>query len=147
MMAGLAAGGNWMAALPALAPALIMLIGRRITPGWLPTVSLVFSTGLAAVGILSGVPPFLLTLGVMAALASWDLALVENSLRAGPPQHTAFFEGGHLQSLGLAIGLGVLVVGAGRAVQLSLPFGVLILLVVLILICLDWLIYTQVHQG
>jgi hypothetical protein len=108
--------------------------------------SLVISTGLAAVGILSGDRPFLLALGVMAALASWDLALLENLLRASLPQHAAFFEARHLQSLALAIGLGVLVFGVGRTIQLSLPFGVLILLVVLILICLDRLVHAQVDQ-
>ncbi len=145
-MAGFAAGGSWMAALPALAPAFLMLQARRIKESWLPTAALVLSTGLAAVGILSGVRPFLLALGVIAALASWDLVLLENSLRGGPPQHAAFFEGRHLKSLALAMGVGVLAVGVGRAIQLSLPFGVLILLVVLILICLDRLVYAQVDQ-
>jgi hypothetical protein len=146
MLAGLAAGGRWTAGLPALAPALIMLLARRTPAGWLPAAALVLSTGLAAAGILSGAPPFLLALGVMAALASWDLALLENSLRAGPPQHAAFFAGRHLKSLALAIGLGTLVVGVGGALQLSLPFGVLVLLVVLILICLDRLVHAQVDQ-
>jgi hypothetical protein len=150
LLAGLAAGGNWPAGLPALAPALLMLLARRSRAGgWLPTAALVLSTGLAALGCLSGAQPFLLALGVIAALASWDLVLLENSLHGGPPRQAALFEGRHLQSLALAIGLGALgvAVGAGRAFQLSLPFGVLILLVVLLLFCLDRLIHTQVDQG
>jgi ABC-type Mn2+/Zn2+ transport system permease subunit len=126
-----------------------MLLARRgIQAVWLPTAGLVLSTGLAAVGILSGGQPFLLALGVMAALASWDLVLLENSLGGGPPQQAAFFEGRHLKSLALAIGLGTLgvAVGVGGALQLSLPFGGLILLVALILFCLDRLIHTQVDQ-
>jgi hypothetical protein len=148
MLAGLAAGGQWTAGLPALAPALLMLLARRITPSsWLPTIALVLSTGLAAIGILSGRQPFLLALGVIAALASWDLALMENSLHGSPPQQAAFFEDRHLKSLRLAVGLGTLAVGLGGALQLSLPFGILILLVVLILICLDRLVHAQIDQG
>ena len=149
MLAGLAAGGHWTAALPALAPALLMLLARRTPSGWLPTAALVLSTGLAAAGILSGGQPFLLALGVVAALAGWDLVLLENSLHGSPPQHAALFEGRHLKSLAFAAGLGALgvAVGVGGALQLSLPFGILILLVLLILICLDRLVYAQVDQG
>ncbi len=149
MLAGLAAGRPWTAALPALAPALLMLLARRgIQASWLPTAGLVLSTGLAAVGILSGGQPLLLALGVMAALAGWDLVLLENSLGGGPPQQAVFFEGRHLKSLALAIGLGTLGValGVGGGLQLSLPFGGLILLVALILFCLDRLIHAQVDQ-
>jgi hypothetical protein len=147
MLAGLAAGGQWTAALPALAPALLMLLAHRTPSGWLPAAALVLSTGLAAAGILSGGQPFLLAMGVIAALAGWDLALLENSLGGVPPQHAALFAGRHLKSLAFATGLGALAFGVGGALQLSLPFGILILLVVLILICLDRLVHAQVDQG
>ena len=149
LLAGLGAGGQWSAGLPALAPALLFLLARRTPSGWLPAAALVLSTGLAAAGILSGQPPFMLALGVIAALASWDLVLLENSLAGGPPQHAALFAGRHLKSLAFATGLGTLcvAVGVGGALQLSLPFGILILLVVLILICLDRLVHAQVDQG
>jgi hypothetical protein len=148
MLAGFALGGHWTAALPALLPAILMLQARRTGDNWLPAAALVLSTGLAALGILSGVRPFLLGLSVIAALASWDLVLLENSLRdGGPPQHGAFFENRHLKSLALALGLGTLAVGVGGALQLSLPFGILVLLVVLVLFCLDRLVHAQVDQG
>lgn len=146
LLGGFAAAGYWMAAPVAVAPALIMLLARKFPSSWLPTTSLILSTCLAAVGILSGARPFLLALGAITALASWDLALLENSLEAGQPQHAGLFENRHLKSLGLAIGLGLVVVGAGSAIHFSLPFGVLVLLVIFILICLDRLVDAQVHQ-
>jgi hypothetical protein len=147
LMSGFAAAGYWMAASAALAPALIMLLARKFPSSWLPTTSLILSVCLAAIGILSGARPFLLAWGSIAALASWDLALLENSLEAGHPQHSSLFESSHLKSLALAIGLGLVVVSVGSTIRLSLPFGVLVLLVILILICLDRLIDTQIHQG
>jgi len=72
------------------------------------------------------------------ALATWDLSLLDGALRGSSSgEQTHQYENNHLQSLGLALGLGLLVVFFGRLLRLQIPFIVLLLSVALVIFGLD----------
>ncbi len=99
---------------------------------------LVISVVVAALGLFIGADPLLMIIAATMALASWDLVLFNSSLPGDQSgQSVALLEKVHLGSLGMAIGLGLLVVLAGRFIRLQIPFVVMILLVVLGLFSLE----------
>jgi hypothetical protein len=92
----------------------------------------------AAGGLLAGHSPYLLIIGSVTALCAWDLALFEKSL-AGD-QHQVLvnvLESNHLQSLGLVVLIGLILTSAGLLLRLTVPFGVIVLIVLLALFGLE----------
>jgi hypothetical protein len=115
---------------------LVWLVGM-LASEWSGVVFMVL-VGLAAVGICVGAWPILMILGATLALASWDLANWEDFVADGlPAETTAWIERRHHTYLALALGSGLLVAIIGQLVNFQLPFGVLILLVVLALLGVD----------
>ena len=104
----------------------------------LPTVCLSVSVGLAVVGRLIGCSPAWMIFGSAAALAAWDLVLLDSALgnhSSGEP--TRRYESRHLQSLLMVLGLALLAIVLGRFVTIQLPFIVLLLSLAFILFALD----------
>jgi hypothetical protein len=135
---GYAIAGQWVA----LAAVLIVFLGwlraRQWLSSWLPVAALVGAVGLAAAGLLVGAPPVLMILGATLALASWDLVRFDHSVTGDPSAKTiARLEKKHFESLALALGPGLLVAVAGRMIRFQIPTGVMILLVIVALLCLD----------
>jgi len=109
----------------------------------LASVNLALYTGLAGVRLLEDAAPLLLTIGTTAALAYWELIQFRHKQWTGSPAgelagrsraveaDPALFRY-HLQSVGLAAGLGLLLVGIGWVVRLPLPFGVVVGLVLVL---------------
>jgi hypothetical protein len=127
-----------------------LVVIELVLPAWLlarirpatmsPSIPLVVSVGIAAAGLFAGAAPVLMIFGATLALASWDLVLLDHSL-AGCSNSSAatlsLFEHRHLQSLTLALGLGLLVAVIGRTLHLQIPFGGMICLALLALFSLD----------
>ncbi len=83
-------------------------------------------TILAGVGIYERIPNVIVIIGIIAALASWDLLqfnkdISENSL----PSAILSLERNHLQSLFLALSLGLILALAVNSLQIRIPFAVI----------------------
>ena len=106
----------------------------------LPSAALVISMAWSAAGLLVSAPPLLMILSAAFALASWDLVLFDHILADDPLSSTstlALFQNSHYRSLALALGLGLLIVLAGRTIQLQISFVIIGLFVLLALFSLD----------
>jgi hypothetical protein len=104
---------------------------------WLPSLALVLTLGLAAVGSCLGATALLMLAAAALALANWDLALLGRIPAAAMPgQNLTHLEKKHYQSLLLALGLALPGMFLGRLIHLQIPFGVMILLVILIIFSL-----------
>lgn len=135
---GYGIAGYWIGA------AIAILMG----PGWwlaqkypassLPPVCLSLAVGLAVVGRLMGCSPVWMICGSAAALAAWDLVLLDpavgNNSSAEP---TRQYESRHLRSLTLAVGSGLAAAVLGRSFNLQLPFIVLLVFLAFALFALD----------
>jgi len=72
------------------------------------------------------------------ALAAWDLLLLDGVLGANSSaEQVRRYENNHLQSLGLALGAGLLLAFLGGWLHLQIPFVVMMLFIALVLIGLD----------
>jgi hypothetical protein len=120
----------------------------------LASFNLALYTVLAGVGLLEGAASFPLAIGTTAALAYWELIEFRHNLRpqiirpqimrhvspAGSHYLTEIdpaLSMYHLQSVGLAAGLGLLLTGIASRVSLSLPFGVVVAFVLVLFLALD----------
>ncbi len=120
-----------------LAVAGLVWLAGMLAAGWSMVVFVVL-VGLATVGVCVGAWPILMILGATLALASWDLANWEDFVADGLPAETvARFEWRHYTYLALALGSGLLVAIIGQLVSFQLPFGILVLLAVLMLLGVD----------
>ncbi len=124
--------GGWIALATALITLLVWLPIYKWPSSWLPAIALVISAGLAAIGLCVGATPALMLPAATLALALWDLANL-NQARAGGPSDrgVSLLEKKNFQSLALALGLALLAIIAGRLVGFQIPFGGMILLVLL----------------
>ncbi len=126
-------GGQGLLALAALFPLFGWLLARQY-----PTACLTVSVCLAGLGLLVGASPFLMILSSTAALACWDLQLLDQSLSGCSISRKAkIFENKHIQSLLLALGAGLLLAFAGTMSMFQIPFGVMVLLVILAVLGLE----------
>ncbi len=108
---------------------------------WLPAFGLVLTVGLAVAGVLMRLPGLFMLLAATLALAGWDLALyLACSTGEVPASYSRRLDQRHLQSLGLAVLVGLLASGLSQALSLKIPFGVMVALVIVSMICLDRLI-------
>jgi hypothetical protein len=105
---------------------------------WLPFAALALSVCLSAAGIFAGSPPVLMILSAALVLPGWDLAFFDLALTDSAlfdlPSN---FAHSHSKSLTFVIILGLLAALDGRLLRIQLPFGGLILLVLLALLSLD----------
>lgn len=125
-----------------------MIVAILLGPTWwlarihprsgLPLVCLSISVGLAVIGRLTGSPPLWMIFGSAAALAAWDLLLLDTALgNTTPGVPTRQYEGQHLRALLLALGSALLAILVGRFVTIQLPFVVLLLSLAFLLFSLD----------
>lgn len=121
-----------------VAMALFGFFTRRSTSQWPTSVILTAYLMIAAGGLLAGHSPYLLIIGSIAALCTWDLALFEQSL-AGDQRHVlvSVLEKKHLQSLGLVALVGLILTSAGLVIRLTIHFGVIVLFVLVALFGLE----------
>ena len=106
----------------------------------LPLAALVISIAWAAAGLLAGASSLLMILSATFALASWDLVLFDHLLADKPissPPTITLFHNRHYRSLAFALGLGLLIVLAGRTIHVQISFVIIGLLVLLALFSID----------
>jgi hypothetical protein len=138
LAAGYALAGQWLGTVLALLTAPTWLLARKYPASWLPFLCLLMSVGLAVVGRLVGVPPWLMICGSGFALAAWDLIFLNASLDGNDSgEQTRRYENKHFQALALALGAGLFVTFLGRLLNPQIPFLPLVLLVVLVIFGLD----------
>jgi hypothetical protein len=140
---GYAQAGQWLALVAVILPLLAWLFSARWPYRWLPLAGLVLSVSLSGAGLFLGAAPVLMILSATLALAGWDLMLWENDLPADlPAALLSRLAYSHYRALALAVGLGLLAALAGRFLHLQLPFGILIVLILLALFSLERLWHT-----
>jgi hypothetical protein len=120
-------------ALAALLPVGCMVFGRRSTRTWLAHLSLASFAGLSAIGVLLKIPLIPMALASTAALAAWDFVLEMHT--ESPP--TELYDRFHFVSLATALGLGLLVIGIFQRFHFRLPFGAMLVLGIVMLVCLN----------
>ncbi len=124
--------GGGIAIATTLVALLVWLPNYKWPSAWLPAIALAVSTGLAAIGLCVGAMPALMLLAATLALAQWDLANLSQA-QAGniPNRGVALLEKKNFQSLALALGLALVAILTGRLIGFQIPFGGMILLVLL----------------
>ena len=133
LAAGYAMTGRWVF----LALSVLAWLVGLFAAGWLGVVITVL-IGLAAAGVCVGAPPILMILSATLTFAGWDLSHWESFVAAGlSPEAVARFEWRHYAFLTLALGSGLLLALLGRQVSFQLPFGILLVLAILLLLGLD----------
>jgi hypothetical protein len=138
LVSGFASVGQWAAWVLGLMIFLAWLSDLKWPSGWLPPLLLIASTGLAAVGLFTGVSPLAMILAATFALSSWDLVLFDHTLVGiSSSQTVSILEKKHFQSLALALGLGLLVTITGRVIRFQIPFAGMVILVILVLFSLE----------
>jgi len=140
---GYATTGLWIASLILVFTLLAWLSAIKWPSGFLSSSVLVFTVSLAAAGLLSGVTPLLMILAAALALASWDVVLWNRSLTGNSfTVSLTLIERKHYQSLAVALGLGLLAVFAGRSFHFQIPFGWMVVLVILAFFSLERIWHT-----
>jgi hypothetical protein len=132
LVAGYGLAGQWLGAVIALMTGLAWWLARKYPTAELPHICLLASTCLAVVGLLTGASPGLMIGGAAVALAVYDLLLLDVALgRDSSGEQTRRYENQHLQSLALALGIGLLGVFLGRLLRLEVSFFVVVFFVAL----------------
>ncbi|MBN1266903.1 MAG: hypothetical protein JXA25_15515 [Anaerolineales bacterium] len=136
--AGFALAGIYTGVVPSLLAGLLWLPARKYPHSWMPSISLTVSTALAAAGVLNGLSFILMIIGAGAALAGWDLLLLNAELEnTQPGEKTRQYESRHMQTLALAVIFGILAALPRYAGNLQIPFFVMIILIAIMLFALD----------
>jgi hypothetical protein len=138
LVAGFVNVAWWASLLAGSVASLAWLLAWYRSHFWPPSAALVVNIALASAGLLSGVSPFSMLLCAVLAIAAWDLLSLEQALGDSMPgQAAARLEKAHLESLALALGIGLVAAAAGSLVHFRLPFAAMVLLVVLALLSLE----------
>ena len=129
--------------------ALLFWVIAKSRPGIsVPSVLLGSYIFLASLGVWIGFNRYLMVYGFILALAGWELRLFQTGL-TGDPQHSniELLEKNHLNSLSIVIILSLFVTTIGLNVRLSLPFGVILFLVLLVGILLERIYFSLTRGG
>ena len=129
---GYARIGLGMALAAGLVIPVVWLLAYRWPASWFPSIALVVTIGLAVIELLQGAPALLMLAAAVLALVNWDLALLARQPRDSLSiQKFTLLEKNHYQSLLVALGLAFPVMFIGRLVHFHIPFGLMVLLVLL----------------
>ncbi len=115
---------------------------------WSTSILLSFLALRAAVGMLANLSAVLMLVACTAALAWWDLANFRYGLVIGqPPETTLPLERDHLQSLGMTICAGLMLVLIGSSLDLKISFPGMVLLVVFAIGCLMYAAHSILKKN
>jgi ribose/xylose/arabinose/galactoside ABC-type transport system permease subunit len=103
---------------------------RNVSNIWPASSALLIYLALAVFVLISGYPPFGISLGSVFALAGWEAYLFTKTLpESRHDPFVAAMKRKHLNRLAVVIGLSVSVIGLGTLSRFSLPFGLVVMLV------------------
>jgi hypothetical protein len=135
-------GGYWLILLAIPAMLLLWIAARGQAAFWLATSLLAIYVLLAVIGIIIGVQILPIVVGCILALAAWDLAdFNEIMVRDVLPRARATLEKNRLQSLAITVGISLVLIGAGYWLRLRLPFGVIVILGLLVTGCIMYAVH------
>lgn len=136
--AGYGLSGQWVGVAISLIMGPAWLFARKYPISILPLICLLISVSLAVVGKTNGGSSFLMICGSGFSLATWDLLQLDGALGNNTcGEQTHQYEIKHLQSLGIALGSGLVMIFLGHSLRLQIPFVVLLLSVALVIFGLD----------
>ncbi len=131
----------WPALIALPAMLLFWLLTQSKSPFWRASVLLCVYLGLAVTAVLLKRPLLPLVLGCLAALVWWDLQDFESTQsNRTPAEASGSLQKYRLQSLALTAAAGLLLTGAGLWLRIQLPFGAIVLLILLITACLVYVV-------
>jgi hypothetical protein len=131
----------WIGAGIDVAIGLLWLAGDWRGWDWVAGLCLAGWVGLAALGVWQGLPAGWMLIGVVAALAAWDLGHFAARLRtAGTITRPAELTRAHLRQLAIVVAAGLLLGGIALGIRVELTFGWAILTAALAIIGLSSLI-------
>jgi hypothetical protein len=141
LMSAYALGARWEAALAFLGCLfLCLLLGRR-RYSWLPYILLLLYSFASAYGVLVGLNPWLLAVGMCAALGTWEITLFMQSSRGETQSdYVLRMEKNHLHLLAGVLLLSMLLSLSGMVVRLNLPFLAVVLIVLAALLSIRRLV-------
>ena len=138
LVAGYWISGQWIGAISAILMAPAWLLARKYPGSGLLLVCLMGSVGFAVAGRMLGAPPLLMIFAAAMALAAWDLLYLDSAMgNHSSTEGVRHYENKHLQSLALALGLGLLGTLFGGFLKIQIPFIVLIVFITFLLFALD----------
>jgi hypothetical protein len=137
--------GPWIASIVLVFTLLAWSFAFKWPSGFLSSSALVLSVSLAAAGLLTGAMPLLMILGAALALAGWDVVLWNRAFTSNSLSTSlTLIEIKHYQSLAAALGLGLLAVVVGRLFRFQIPFGWMVILVIIALFSLERIWHTLI---
>ncbi len=138
LAAGFLITGIWIGFAGTVILTLGWLGANKYSAAWMMHFCLFVSIALAAAGILTGSPAWLCLAGGGFSLAVWDLLLFNQAMQGNPSSdQSRSYEIKHLQSLGLAVGLGIFAGIFGRLLHLQTPFVLIVIFIALIVFGLN----------
>lgn len=127
--AGYALGDFWIWTLPILGLAALWLLGQRRGLKWITSLELLLFVGLAAIGLWQKLAPSLMLLGIIAALAAWDIENFHQRVEGVEiVDHRDDLERKYLQRLLIIEGSGALLAVAAVSLTVTFSFGSALLL-------------------
>lgn len=133
LTAGYILAGLWQIVFVFPVVLLFWVIAKRQPGISVPSVLFGSYIFLTSLGIWIGLERYLMLYGSILALASWELQLFQAGLVGEPLQSNfGLLERNHLKPLSIVIFLSLLVTTIGLNVHLTLPFGVVLFLVLLV---------------
>jgi hypothetical protein len=128
----------WIWTLPSLGFATLWLLGHRRGLKWIPSLGLLLFIGLTAIGLWLTLSTVLMLLGMIAALATWDLdSFLQRLEGAERVDQRNDLERRHLQRLLIVEGAGIFLAFAGLSSDVSFGFGSALLLGLLAIVGLS----------
>ena len=129
LAAGYAIGGLWIWILPILGLAALWLLGQRRGLKWVTSLELLLYVGLAVIGLGQQLTSGLMLLGIIAALAAWDLEDFHHRMDGVERvDHREGLERKYLQRLLIIEGSGTLLAVAAVSLTVTFSFGSALLL-------------------
>ncbi len=148
LTAGYVIGGLWIWALPILGLAALWLFGQRRGLKWVSSLELLLFLGLATIGIWQRLTLGLMLLGIISALAAWDLeSFIQRMEGAERVDHRDDLERKYLQRLVIIICSGALFAVAAIGLNVPFSFGSALLLGLLVVVGLSRTIRFMRHES
>ena len=126
LVAGYAIGGLWIWTLPILGLAALWLLGQ---PEWISSLELLLFVGLAVIGMWQELPFGWMLLGIIGALATWDMENFQQRMGVVESvEHRELMERKYLQRLLIIEGSGAIFTLAAVSLTVNFSFGSALLL-------------------